>query len=113
MWALLFAVLGTAVFATAVIGYRGLRSDPLAALSADDRVLIRDPRAGRTRPRGFFGSLGLRLGPPLAELLGSPYRSFIERRLLLADRQKYPDYTTFMASKAAICLLYTSPSPRD
>lgn len=105
MWALLFAVLGTAVFATAVIGYRGLRSDPLAALSADDRALIRDPRTARSRQRGFFGSLGLRLGPPLAELLGSPYRSFIERRLLLADRHKYPDYTTFMASKAAILVI--------
>lgn len=105
MWALLFATASCAVLVVAALGIRSYRSDPLEALSPEDRALIK-PSAARKRERaGIFGKLGQVLGTSLVDLLGTGYRRATEHRLALADGKTFSDYAQFMAYKGSLLII--------
>lgn len=105
MWALLFALLATAVVVTGVAGLRSLKSDPLAALSAEDREIIRSDAQLRRKRKGPFEQLGTRLGPHLTQLMGGSYRTWVERKIGQSDRKSFPEFAYFMAFKGSLLLV--------
>ncbi|MGW9825504.1 tight adherence protein C [Brevibacterium pityocampae] len=105
MWPLLFGLASVAVIGLAFAGYRSYRADPLDVLSPEDRALIK-PAVQRKRQRtGVFGWLGQRLGTSLTEMFGSSYRTYVERRLALADGKTFSDYGQFMAYKGSLLVI--------
>lgn len=109
MFSLVIATALLAVLVLALIGWRQLRSDPLAEISESDRALIRRPEQVRKEPTGPISKLATSLGREFSSLLGNGYRNWVMARNAEAGTV-YSRFENFMAMKAKLFLYGLAPA---
>lgn len=91
-----------------VVGYRGLRGDPVDGLEVDDLKLLKD--AGRTKARGQgpLARLAAPLAPVLVRTMGAALETRLRRMIELAGRPEGMTVDT-VVQRMAMWLLIVSP----
>lgn len=111
MTALLVAVPALVVvgcMALFVVGYRGLRGDPVDGLEVDDLVLLKDAQRSQARAAGPISRLARPIGPLIVRAMGPNLQARLKRMIELAGRPDGMSVET-IAQRMAIWVLITAP----
>lgn len=93
--------------------YRGLsmmRSDPLDALSEQDRALVRVPVQKQKAQTGPLSRMAERFGREFENILGTGYQNLMTRKIVESGKADYANFSQFMTMKTKLALLGAAPA---
>jgi tight adherence protein C len=91
-----------------VVGYRGLRGDPVDGLEVEDLVLLKDAQRSQARAAGPLTRLARPIGPLLVRAMGPTLQTRLKRMIELAGRPDGISVET-IAQRMGVWTLITAP----
>lgn len=110
MIALAFGLGGLLILFAAYRGLRMMRSDPLDALSEQDRALIREPAQAKQSAAGPISRMAEKLSREFEPILGSGYENVMTRKIVESGKADYSDFAQFMQTKTRLALIGAAPA---
>lgn len=109
MIAFLFGLALLTCLVLSIIGYRNLRSDPLDALSVQDRALIKTEVRKTHTSSGPISRFSRVLGVEIGRVLGPAYRSYLDRKNIEAG-VIHANFEQLMTVKCKLLLISLAPA---
>jgi tight adherence protein C len=91
-----------------VVGYRGLRGDPVDGLEVDDLVLLKDAKRNAAKGAGPISRLARPIGPLLVRAMGPALQARLKRMIELAGRPEGMTVET-ITQRMAVWVLIMAP----